>query len=109
MENYVIAESNYNSLGKVLDVNDFTWDASFNITYNKNKIIALPDNGQVRNRQNGQQVYTGRKVVNPGTGKLEDEKVYVGGFRREWSMGYLSVTRPRVFTEVLMIFREIWL
>lgn len=26
--------------GKVLDVNDFTWDASFNITYNKNKIIA---------------------------------------------------------------------
>ena len=24
-------------------------------------------------------------------------------------MGYLSVTRPRVFTEVLMIFREIWL
>ena len=33
--------------GKVLDVNDFTWDASFNITYNKNKIIALPDNGQV--------------------------------------------------------------
>ena len=75
--------------GKVLDVNDFTWDASFNITYNKNKIIALPDNGQVRNRQNGQQVYTGRKVVNPGTGKLEDEKVYVGGFQEGMEYGIL--------------------
>ena len=75
--------------GKVLDVNDFTWNASFNITYNKNKIIALPDNGQVRNRQNGQQVYTGRKVVNPGTGKLEDEKVYVGGFQEGMEYGIL--------------------
>ena len=73
----------------MLDVNDFTWDASFNITYNKNKIIALPDNGQVRNRQNGQQVYTGRKVVNPGTGKLEDEKVYVGGFQEGMEYGIL--------------------
>ena len=64
----------------VLRTKDWKFTVSMNTAYNKNKIIALPDNGQVRNRQNGQQVYTGRKVVNPGTGKLEDEKVYVGGF-----------------------------
>ena len=34
-------------------------------------------------------MYTGRKVVNPGTGKLEDEKVYVGGFQEGMEYGIL--------------------
>ena len=73
----------------VLRTKDWKFTVSMNTAYNKNKIIALPDNGQVRNRQNGQQVYTGRKVVNPGTGKLEDEKVYVGGFQEGMEYGIL--------------------
>ena len=36
-------------------------------------------------------MYTGRKVVNPGTGKLEDEKVYVGGFQEGMEYGILVV------------------
>ena len=54
--------------GKIMETRDFTWDASLNITYNKNKIIALPYNKEPRNRQEGQQVYTGRKIANPESG-----------------------------------------
>ncbi|MCZ2609804.1 hypothetical protein O1451_25130, partial [Bacteroides fragilis] len=60
-----------------------------NITYNKNKIIALPYNKEPRNRQEGQQVYTGRKIANPETGVFEDEKVWVGGFQEGMEYGVL--------------------
>ena len=75
--------------GKIMETRDFTWDASLNITYNKNKIIALPYNKEPRNRQEGQQVYTGRKIANPETGVFEDEKVWVGGFQEGMEYGVL--------------------
>ena len=45
--------------GKIIDNKDWTWSASGNIAFNKNKIVSLPDNGMERNRINAFQVYTG--------------------------------------------------
>ena len=45
--------------GKIIDSKDWTWSASGNIAFNKNKIVSLPDNGMERNRINAFQVYTG--------------------------------------------------
>ena len=55
--------------GKIIDNKDWTWSASGNIAFNKNKIVSLPDNGMERNRINAFQVYTGNG----------DEKKWVGG------------------------------
>ena len=55
--------------GKIIDSKDWTWSASGNIAFNKNKIVSLPDNGMERNRINAFQVYTGNG----------DEKKWVGG------------------------------
>ena len=60
----------------IFDTKDFRWDAAFNITYNRNKIIQLPDNGLLNNRQGGTEVYTGRKLED---GKYE--KVFLGGYQ----------------------------
>ncbi|MCH5318313.1 MAG: SusC/RagA family TonB-linked outer membrane protein [Paramuribaculum sp.] len=43
--------------GTLLRVKDFQWTLGANITFNKNTIVKLPDNGLDRNRQGGQQVY----------------------------------------------------
>lgn len=61
---------------KVLNNKDWKWDISLNGAYNINKILALPDNGLERNRQNAQQVYSGRKLAD-GT----YEKIWVGGYQ----------------------------
>ena len=50
---------------------DFQWTIGANITYNKNVIVSLPDNGLDRNRQGGQQVYTGNG----------NELMWVGGYQ----------------------------
>ena len=63
--------------GKVLDVAGFQWNMSGNITYNKNKVVKLPNNGNERNRQNGQQVYTGNG----------DELKWVGGYQEGYEPG----------------------
>lgn len=65
--------------GKILQIKDFTWEMRGNITYNKNKIVSLPNNGNERNRQNGQQIYTGKG----------DEKVYVGGYQEGMEPGVM--------------------
>ena len=75
--------------GKILKTKDFTWDMGGNISFNKNKVISLPDNGMDRNRQDGTQVYTGCQVTDPKTGKLVDEKVYVGGYQEGYEPGVL--------------------
>ncbi|MCQ2164867.1 MAG: TonB-dependent receptor [Bacteroidales bacterium] len=56
---------------KVLQKKDLRWDLKANISYNKNIIVALPDNGVERNRQGGSEIYTGN-----GT-----ETVWVGGYQ----------------------------
>lgn len=47
---------------KVIDSKDWKWNLNWNGALNKNKVVALPDNGLERNRQNAFQVYTGRQL-----------------------------------------------
>ena len=65
--------------GKIIDSKDWTWSASGNIAFNKNKIVSLPDNGMERNRINAFQVYTG----------YGDEKKWVGGQQEGQEPGIL--------------------
>ena len=65
--------------GKIIDSKDWTWSASGNIAFNKNKIVSLPDNGMERNRINALQVYTGNG----------DEKKWVGGQQEGQEPGIL--------------------
>ena len=65
--------------GKIIDNKDWTWSASGNIAFNKNKIVSLPDNGMERNRINAFQVYTGNG----------DEKKWVGGQQEGQEPGIL--------------------
>lgn len=70
--------------GKIIQTKDFSWDMKANISYNKNKVVSLPDNGLLNNRQNGQQIYTGKK--NPdGT----YETIFVGGYQEGQTPGVL--------------------
>lgn len=64
---------------KVLRLKDFRWDINTNISYNKNKIIKLPDNGLPNNRQNGQEVYTGNG----------NETMFVGGYQEGQEPGLM--------------------
>lgn len=64
---------------KILNSKNLKWNAGFNISYNKNKIISLPDNGLERNRQSAFQVYTGKG----------DEKAWVGGYQEGQTPGDL--------------------
>lgn len=73
--------------GKIMEIRDFIWDVFFNIIYNKNKIIVLFYNKELCNRQEGQQVYIGWKIVNLEIGVFEDEKVWVGGFQEGMEYG----------------------
>ncbi|MCH5318898.1 MAG: SusC/RagA family TonB-linked outer membrane protein [Paramuribaculum sp.] len=43
--------------GTLLRTKDFQWTLGANITYNKNVVVELPDNGLTNNRQGGQEVY----------------------------------------------------
>lgn len=57
--------------GTLLRTRDFQWTLNANITYNKNTIVKLPDNGLPNNRQGGTEVYTGDG----------DKTKYVGGYQ----------------------------
>lgn len=61
---------------KILNNKDWKWDVSLNGAYNINKILELPNNGLERNRQDAQQVYSGRKLAD-GT----YEKIWAGGYQ----------------------------
>ena len=57
--------------------NGFTWDVSANVSFDKNKVLKLPYNGNVNNRQGGLQVW------NPKTNQLE----WVGGIQEGQPLG----------------------
>ncbi len=68
----------YRNEGLEIDVNatllryrDFQWTLGANLTYNKNKIVELPNNDLINNRQGGYEVYTGNG----------DETYYIGGYQ----------------------------
>ena len=45
---------------KIIQKGDFYWDVKGNISYNKNIIVKLPENGLDNNRQGGVELYTGQ-------------------------------------------------
>lgn len=57
--------------GTIYQDRDWKVTAGANLTYNKNLVIELPDNGVKNNRQGGLQIYSGKG----------DELVYVGGLQ----------------------------
>ena len=74
--------------GTLLKLKDWTWKMGGNISYNKNKVVSLPNNGQPKNRIDGQQIYTGRKIMDE-KGNLVDEIVFVGGKQEGQEPGIL--------------------
>ncbi|MEG1076377.1 MAG: SusC/RagA family TonB-linked outer membrane protein [Mucinivorans sp.] len=56
---------------------DWQWTADFNMTWNKNKVIKLPYNGNENNRQGGTQIWD-PNAINPATGQ-RGSLVWVGG------------------------------
>ncbi len=63
--------------GTLLRIRDFQWTLNANITYNKNTIVKLPENGLANNRQGGTEVYTGNG----------NETHYVGGYQEGQTPG----------------------
>ena len=64
--------------GRIVDSRDWKVTAGVNASYNINKIVKLPDNGNDLNRQGGYQVYVPGSY-NPATG--ESEMIWVGGYQ----------------------------
>lgn len=83
MENSVIVVLKLNCLENS-KTKDWSWEASANISFNKNKVVALPDNGLELNRQGGQQIYTGEKFTNE-KGEIEYAKNGLVAIRKEKS------------------------
>lgn len=94
----------YRNQGVELDFNstllrtrDFQWTLNANITFNKNTIVKLPENGLPNNRQGGTEVYTGN-----GT-----ETYYIGGYQEGKTpndfVGYGVVKMVRSQEEVDML------
>lgn len=68
----------YRNQGLEIDINatllrtrDFQWTLGANLTYNKNAIVELPENGLPNNRQGGVEVYTGKG----------NETKWIGGYQ----------------------------
>lgn len=62
---------------RIIDEKDWKFNLNWNIAYNKNKIISLPDNGTPFNRQEAFEVYSGNG----------NEKIWVGGYQEGQSWG----------------------
>lgn len=65
--------------GKILEKKDFNWSISGNISYNRNIVVSLPNNGLERNRQGGTEIYTGNG----------DETKFVGGYQEGQEPGLM--------------------
>jgi TonB-linked SusC/RagA family outer membrane protein len=65
---------------KALRRKNLSWDINANISYNKNTIVKLPENGLDNNRQGGQQVYMKDKDGNY-------QLTWVGGFQEGQTPG----------------------
>ncbi|GAA5221502.1 TonB-dependent receptor [Membranihabitans marinus] len=63
----------------LINKNDFSWDLAFNASYNKNKIIELPENDNENNRIGGFNLY------DPGSG----EYVWKGGLQEGQEIGQM--------------------
>ena len=59
------------------------WDVGFNASFNANKILKLPENGNDRNRQGGTQIF------DPESGQI----VWVGGYQEGGTLGEIFAYR----------------
>ncbi len=62
---------------RIVNTKDWKFNVNWNIAYNKNKIISLPNNGTPLNRQEAFEVYSGNG----------NEKIWVGGYQEGQSWG----------------------
>ena len=70
--------------GKIFENKDWTWSAGGNISYNKNTVVSLPDNGLERNRTGAVQVYSGKQLADGSS-----EKIWVGGYQEGMEPGII--------------------
>jgi TonB-linked SusC/RagA family outer membrane protein len=63
----------------IVKTNDFNWDLSFNFSHTQNKILHLPDNGNVNNRVGGYYVFDSKSK----------QYAYKGGLQEGGQMGDL--------------------
>jgi TonB-linked SusC/RagA family outer membrane protein len=66
---------------KPIQTADWNWNIGANISYNKNTVVKLPDNGLPNNRQGGAQIYTGKG----------NDLVWIGGYQEGKEPGVLYV------------------
>lgn len=66
--------------GDIIRTQDLLFKAGANIAFNKNKVIKLPENGLAKNRQGGQQIYTGHG----------DDLKWVGGYQEGQEPGVIT-------------------
>lgn len=78
--------------GKIIQKKDWSWTASGNISFNKNTIVTLPQNGLIRNMQGASEIYTGRQVTND-KGELVYEKKWVGGYQEGYEPNVLYLRK----------------
>ena len=64
---------------KPIQSKNWNWSMNANISYNKNVIVKLPNNGLEKNRQDAYQVYTGNG----------NDKMWVGGYQEGNEPGVL--------------------
>lgn len=64
---------------RIINTKNWKWNATWNMAYNKNIIVKLPDNGLERNRQGAFQVYSGNG----------NELIWVGGYQEGQEPGVL--------------------
>ena len=57
---------------KIVRTSDFEWTLGANLTYNRNKVLTLPDNSLVRNRQSAVEVYTGNGNETEWVGGIQE-------------------------------------
>ena len=65
--------------GTIIDKKDFRWTLAANMTYNKNIVVQLPYNGEIRNQQGATELYTGNG----------NETDWFGGYQEGYEPGML--------------------
>lgn len=70
--------------GKIFENKDWSWTASGNISFNKNKIVSLPYNNLERNRQDAFEIYSGNKLPDGSY-----ERIWVGGYQEGYEPNVL--------------------
>ena len=90
--------------GTILQTRDFRWSIGANLTYNKNRIVELPDNGLPNNRQGGTEVYTGGPQYKNEAGEMVWPTYYIGGYQEGQNpyqkVGYGTVKIARTQNDI---------